>query len=147
MAKERKFRRFPTPAQLAVIHIAKKQLNLTDENYSDILSGFILDSGEKAASSKQLSYDQAEALIHIFVKLGYKNSRLKYEEYENRYGGFARPGQMRKIEALWMSSGVVREKTPEALNKFIYSIAKVSHITFLQSADVFKVIKAIESLK
>ena len=137
--------KYNTKRQISLIHVAKNQLGISDENYRQILSGFVLANGSKATSSKELSYDQCEALIHIFKRLGFKTGRLKYEEYENRQGGFATPGQMRKIEAVWMFHS--REKSIEAMNSFIRRIVGVSHLTFVKAADVSKILKAMESLK
>ena len=134
-----------TNTQKQIIHIAKSKLGMSDDNYRQILSGFVLANGNACSSSKELSYDQAEALIHIMKKLGFQTYRLKYEEYENREGGFATPGQMRKIEGLWMYHA--RTKTCEAMNAFIARIVGKSHITFVKAQDVHKIIKAIEALK
>ncbi len=141
------FVKYITQAQKAVIHIAKNQLGITDEQYRDILSGFVLVNGDKCESCKELSYDQAEALIHIFKKSGFKTGRLKYEEFENRAGGFATPGQMRKIEATWMTHPRVKNRTTEGMNNFIKVIVGQSHITFVKSIDVHKLLKAIDSIK
>lgn len=141
------FEKYNTAAQIRLIHVAKSKLRITDEQYREILSGFVLSSGEPCTSSKQLSYDQCEALIHIFKKMGFTTGRLKYEEFENRAGGFATPAQMRKIEATWMTSPKVKNMTPEGMNNFIRVIVGVSHITFVRAIDVHKLLKAINSIK
>lgn len=121
---------------------------MTEQQYRDTLSGFINALGQPCCSCKEFNYDQAEALLHIFVKLGWKqkqNGRVKkYEEFASRSGKFCSPAQMRKIEALWMSNA--REKNTDALNHFIKRITGVDHITFLSSRNAHKIIKAIESL-
>jgi len=143
----KKFEKFNTPSQIKLIHVAKGQLGIKDEQYREILSGFVLANGETATSSKQLSYDQCEALIHIFVKLGFKTGRKEFEEFENRGGSFATPGQMRLIKGTWMNSPNTREKSVEAMNNFIKVITGKSHITFLKANEVSKVLKAIGSLR
>lgn len=137
------FTKFNTAVQIRIIHIAKSQLKLSNEQYRDVLSGFVLADGTRCTSSKDLSYDQCEALIHILKKSGFKTGRLKYEEFENRTGGFATPAQMRKIEATWMTSPRVHNKTIEGMNNFIKVIAGQSHITFVKAADVNKILTAI----
>lgn len=137
-------------AHKAKIHIAKKQLNLDDKSYRDILSGFINNCGQPCASCSELNFDQAEALLHLLKKLGFKETRgkqvLKYEEYANRDPKFATPKMMRMIDALWHTSQNVREKTDEAMNRLIKNRGFADHIIFLLSKDVSKVINAIKHL-
>lgn len=138
------------PVQITKIHIAKQQLNLTDENYRDILSNFINAKGEKCSSSKELNENQANILLNdIFKKkLGWKEQQkgkvLKYEEFNGRDAKFASAKQMRLIEGLWMQYS--REKTENSLNNFIKRIADVDHFSFLLKKDVQKIIKAIKQL-
>jgi hypothetical protein len=135
-------------AQIIKIHIAKKELRISDLNHKEALSGFINSKGEPCSSSKELNFEQAEILLNAYKKLGWvekrKVKRLKYEEYNNRSGKFASPKQMRMIEAMWMQHS--REKTEASMNRFIKRITGVDHISFLLRADVSKTIKAIESL-
>lgn len=137
-------------AQKAKIHIAKAQLNLSDEQYRDILSGFINQDGKPCNSCTELNFDQAEDLLRLFERIGWKKQRkgihLKYEVFANRDSKFATPKQMRNIDALWNTSDKVREKTDDAMNKFIKRISGVDHISFLLAEDVHKVIRAIKQL-
>ncbi len=139
----------PNKSFLAKIHIAKKELKLSDENYRQILSGFINNKGEPCTSSKELNDKQSEVLLDSFKKLGWiakkSGKQLKYEEFNNRDKKFASPAQMRKIESLWMQHS--REKTEQSMNHFIKRIANADHITFLLKKDVQRILKAIESLK
>lgn len=134
--------------QITKIHIAKQQLGLNDQQYRDTLSGFINAAGQPCSSCKELSYDQAEVLLTLFKKIGWKEKQngkvKKYEEFNGRTGKFASPAQMRKIEALWMLSS--REKTIESMNRFIKRISGKDDISFLTNYDAHKVIKAIEAL-
>ena len=136
--------------QITKIHIAKQQLGLADQQYRDTLSGFINAAGQPCSSCKELSYDQAEVLLTLFKKIGWKERQngkeKKYEEFNGREGNYATPGQMRKIDGLWFNSPNVREKNETSMNNFIRHIAHVDHISFLLKKDVNKVIKAIEEL-
>ncbi len=137
-------------SQKAKIHIAKAQMNLDRQQYEDILSGFIGDHGLPCTSCTELNHDQAEALLIIFRKLGWKETRskkvLKYEEYANRDSNYATPKSMRLIDALWHTSPNVREKTDDAMNKFLLNRGFANHITFLLAKDVKKVVEAIKHL-
>ncbi|HOJ19570.1 MAG TPA: regulatory protein GemA [Ignavibacteriaceae bacterium] len=139
-----------TNGQKAKIHIAIQQLNISDQQYRDILSGFNNSEGKSCNSCTELNFDQAETLLRLFVKLGWKKKirekPLKYESFANRDSRFATPEQMRRIDAIWNTSSKVREKTEEAMNKFIKRIAGVDHISFLLATDVHKIIKAIQGL-
>ena len=135
-------------SQITKIHVAKSQLKLSDQDYRDILSGFTSQSGEPAASCKDLNHEQADVLLDRFVKMGFKHKRsgkpLKYEEYANRDYKFANPKQLRMLEAMWMDAA--REKTEKAFHKFACRIAKVDHISFVLKAHVQKIKLGIENL-
>ncbi len=137
-------------SQIKRIHVAKSQLKLSDDHYKDILSGFTTQSGEPAASCKQLNYEQADILINKFKELGWQpksnGKPLKYDELRNRNGKFAEPGQMRRIDAMWHTSPKVKDKSDSAMNNFIYRISGKSHISMILKNDVHKIIKAIENL-
>jgi hypothetical protein len=137
-----------SPVQVKKIHIAKSQLGLSDQQYRDILSGFNNNQKLPCKTCKELNYQQAEALLNIFVKLGFKQTQngkvKKYEEFAGRPGKFASPAQMRMIEGLWMTHS--REKTEESMNRFIKRISGKDKIEFITGADAHKIIKAIETL-
>ncbi|MBI1936693.1 MAG: regulatory protein GemA [Ignavibacteriales bacterium] len=137
-------------SQITKIHIAKSELGLTDQQYRDTLSGFVSKFGQPCSSCKELNTKQADALLNIFKRLGWKEKRrgkiLKYEEFANRDSNFADPKQMRRIDALWHTSHKVRERTDEAMNRFIKRIVGVDHIGFVLKKDVHKIIKAIQQL-
>lgn len=132
--------------QIQKIHIAKKELNLTDSEYKDLLSNF------DVSSSKDLDYKQAEELLTIFEKLGWtkkqsnkKSLKEKYEDLNPRGFGFASPGQLRKIEALYRDLN--GSESNEGLNKLIKRIVKIDHISWLKKKDVPKILKCLENMK
>lgn len=135
-------------SQITKIHIAKSQLKLSDENYRDLLSGFITDSGKPAVSCKDLTCDQAEVLLNRFKAMGWKEyskgKPKKYEELANRDSKFATPKQLRMLEAIWMSKA--REKTEKSFLKFIMRVSGRNHISFVLKNDVQKIKKGIENL-
>lgn len=134
--------------QIAKIHIAKQQLGLTDQQYRDVLSSYINVDGNPCTSSKELNYKQAEVLLGLFTKLGFKQKHngntKKYDELAGRDSSFATPAQLRKINSLWMINA--REKTEDAMNRFISHKTTVNHIRFLLKKDVNKIITAISKL-
>jgi phage gp16-like protein len=128
-------------SQIKLIHTAKNRLKLADEHYREILSSF------GVSSSKDLTQEDAKKVIQIFEKLGFKPlfKEPKHAKLKNREN-MASPKQLRKIEAMWKNSTRVKEKTDEALRKYIKRIAGVDHINWLTKDNVQKVIKAIENL-
>jgi hypothetical protein len=58
------------PKQIQLLHIAKSQCGLSDDDYRDIIAG---QTKGKKTSSKDLTYFEADAVINYFVKtLGFK---------------------------------------------------------------------------
>jgi phage gp16-like protein len=133
---------------LATIHIAKKELGIDSVAYEAMLSPY------GVTSSKDLSYAQQLELIATFEKIGFKikiKKPLKYADLkEVRYADsgerLATPAQLRMIDALWMTSPAVRNKTEEGMNNFTNRIAGVNKIEWLTMRDVRRVVKAIKGL-
>lgn len=103
----------PTHAQLAKIHIAKKELQLTDDTYRDILALHF-----KAESAKDLTDRQAEQLLDLFRAKGWKpkKSASSAPGRKRRDGNYIaiKPGptaaQQRKVLAMWNSLGYGMDK-------------------------------------
>jgi phage gp16-like protein len=102
----------PSKAQLAKIHIAKKELQLTDEVYRDILA-----LNFKVESAKDLTDRQAVQLLEIFRGKGWQvKSKKAAPGQKKRSGNFIaiKPGpvaaQQRKVLAMWNELGYSMEK-------------------------------------
>ena len=136
--------------QLAKIHIAKKDLGISDSAYRDLLSGW------GVSSSKELSEKQADEVIEGLKKIGFKPKRasrqssvhspqIRIQLPENRPDEMATQKQMDMLASMWVSYS--REKTEESFRKFVKNIAKVDLVEWLLKADVQKVRLAIMRLK
>ncbi|VAX29576.1 hypothetical protein MNBD_NITROSPINAE05-359, partial [hydrothermal vent metagenome] len=79
----------PTKSQLARVHIAKRDLQLSDSMYRSFLN---LCFGKRSA--KDLSPPEVEALLTHFKGLGWGQ--------EDARPPLASPAQLYKIEAMWM---------------------------------------------
>jgi len=139
------------PWQIQRIHIAKQQLKLSDEDYRGILANFNNADGIPCRSSKELTERQANTLLSLFRdKLGWKEKRVykdgKYGQYAGRDSKFALVWQLENIDKAWYYNPNVRQKTDEAMNKFIKRIIKVDHISFVLKKDVNRLLKAIQSI-
>jgi phage gp16-like protein len=102
----------PTKAQLAKIHIAKKELQLTDDIYRDILA-----VNFKVESAKDLTDRQAVQLLEIFRVKGWQaKSKKSGTGQKKRSSNYIviKPGptaaQQRKVLAMWNELGYAMEK-------------------------------------
>ena len=129
----------PVQKLLAKIHIAKKELALSDEVYRDVLSSLF-----KVHSSSCLTDRQAIKLINIFREKGWV-PKSKPKKYDDQRGDIysATPKQKRLVEVLWHNVYRGNEETLH-LRQFLFNHFKVSDIRFL---DKDKAHRAIEALK
>ena len=141
----------PPRWDLAKIHIAKKELGLTDSLYREVLSVFF---GKRSA--KDLNPREVEALLEHFKGLGwtprpaggYISGRSatpfhkKYDDLGDR-PRMATPAQLRKIETLWMTGPGVRMKTFPALRHFLAHYFQISDLRFVKADPVTPIIAAV----
>lgn len=102
----------PSRAALAKIHIARKELGLSDEAYRDLLHVQF-----KVESASKLTEQQAAGLLDIFRGKGWKPKKsLKQPCRKRRDGGFIEikqgpaAAQQRKVLALWNALGYDMDK-------------------------------------
>ncbi len=57
---------------LAKVHVAKKQLGLTDDQYEAVLRGF------KVTSAREMTIPQLEELVKYFQRLGFRPVRARW---------------------------------------------------------------------
>lgn len=118
-------------SELAVIHIAKTELKLKEDDYR-----YILQSNFKKDSSKNLNKIEFLKLMEIFEKLGYKKKRAKKSDNATK-------SQIKKIKELeelleWKDS-------PERLEGFI--VRQTGHKSKLEWLSVTDAQKVIEGMK
>lgn len=97
----------PSQQQLAQIHIAKKDLALTDDAYRDILRNQF-----SVKSSKELTERRADALIELFKDKGWKpKPATKPRKNKNFIEIPAGPAakQQRKVLAMWKELATLHE--------------------------------------
>jgi len=110
----------PSKANLAKIHIAKKELALTEVTYRDILQ-----LNFQVTSAKQLSEPQARELIRIFKAKGWQPQPLaqpRQQQHPSASPFIAiKPGpaakQQRKVLALWHELGYSMDKIHARVKK------------------------------
>ncbi len=134
-----------THKQLSLIHVAKSQLGLSDDDYRDCLRLVGADS------AKGLNDVQVGTLLDVFKGLGFLqksgDKHKRWEEYDDRYDErFATGRQLRMLEGMFMNSPEVRVKTALSFFHFVKRIAGVDYPGWLLKNDVQKVKKAIENI-
>lgn len=123
-------------AKLAKIHIAKKELALTDENYRDILHLHF-----QVESAAQLDDRQATELLNLFKAKGWRprsaGARLKSSPSTDKKSDYItpRPGpaeqQQRKVLALWNELGYANQ----ALHARVKKQFKMDRFEWLEDYD------------
>jgi hypothetical protein len=125
--------------KLALIHVAKNKLNLSDEDYRSILAGFGVES------SKDLTANQFKAFMESMKKLGFQSYQQKKYIANPKAAGGASLKQIMFIKKLWEEKSKV--KTQESLEKFIFNITKKISLNAMNHKDCEKVINALENMK
>lgn len=133
----------PTRAQLAKIHIAKKDLNISDDAYRDILS-----MNFDVTSSKFLSPARADKLLAFFRAKGWrpKRSRKKDKDFNVTYSD----RQHRKVQALWITlgkAGIIRNRGDKAMNSFVKRLTGKDNLRWCRNEDCQILVQALEAMK
>jgi len=118
----------------ALIHIAKKQLNMTDEEYSGFLSGF------GVSSSRLLKNDQWDEVYKHLIKCGFK----AVHKSAKKSGMHKKPAKSRerlvsKVEALLADMNLSWGYADELARR----ICKVDKFRFVDKDDIYKIITAL----
>jgi phage gp16-like protein len=130
-------------AKIALIHVAKKAVSLTDEEYCSLLIG-----AAGIDSAKDLEYEyQFDEIMNVFKRLGFVSRKTESKsasrfQWTDKWG--CTPAQRAKIETMWQTCA--RVKTDQALRVFIKRITHVDHPVFLRPALANKVISALGSM-
>ena len=123
--------------QKAVIHVAKSQLHMADEDYRALL---LRVAGVR--SSSDLEEPGFEALMAEFERLGFRSVKSPMQTV--RREGMATPAQIGKILALWKAySG---RDDDLHLGKWLEKHFHVSHVRFLDDRRAGKVIAVLNKM-
>jgi hypothetical protein len=123
----------------ALIHVAKKAVGISDEDYQSLLLG-----SAGIDSTKYLEYeDQFDTIMQAFKNLGFKSRKTASRpQWTDKWG--CTEAQRAKIEAMWRSCA--RVPSDRALRAFIKRITHVDHPAFLRPVLVSKVISALNAM-
>lgn len=122
---------------IQLIHIAKSQIGLSDEDYRAVL-----ESTAKKTSCSEMSLFELDEVLKAMKKLGFKVKKLETKETE--LGWDASKEQMDYIKGMWEL--VARDKSDRALYKFIKRITGADHPRFMTAKDSQKVIIALRKM-
>jgi phage gp16-like protein len=124
------------PAIIAKVHIAKKQLNMTDEDYRVMLQSL---TGQD--STKYMTMWELEKVVEHMISLGFKPKKTIGDRPQ------AHDRQSKKIRALWMDlgkAGLVRDLSETALSAFVKRQTGVEALQWLSSEQACNVIEALK---
>ena len=124
--------------QSALIHVAKKQLGLTDEHYRAILSAI---TGFE--SSKHLDQRDFEAVMRHMSSLGFRNDFNK--TFYGQRPGMASPRQVALIRKLW-GEYTGGKGDDSSLGKWLARTFKVSSLRFVTHEQAPKAITALKAM-
>ena len=125
---------------LAKIHIAKKQLGMSDDAYRAMLKDVA-----KVESAKDLDFHGQYAVLQRLKELGFKQ---KPGKNKGRKAG-KKKTQADKIRALWITmaqAGVIKDSGEAALGKFIHKQTNglKQRPEFLTPVEANKVIEVLK---
>ncbi len=126
----------PTRAQLAKIHIAKRDLGLTDEDYRAMLVKRF-----QVFSSADLTRIQASSFIIFLMGEGWR-------EKTRQRRTLARSPQSRKIRALWITlsqMGKVNDSSEKALASYVRRMTGVDALQWLSMEQAWRVIESLKA--
>jgi len=128
----------PTNADYAKIHIAIKDLGLSDDDYRGILQFKF-----KVDSAKDLKPRQVTVLLNHFRAKGWKPKAPKK-------AGVAKLNnnpQIRKIRALWLTmhdAGMIKNPSELALAKYVQRLTRVDRLEWCSTSQLSRVIEALK---
>ncbi len=137
--------------QKKIIHTIKGAIGLEDGLYREIMFATF-----GKTTSVKLTYQEAQGFIKVLRNMqadldeahGRPNwgwGREKYETLRHRPAEYARPHQLRKVEATWRE--VARTPTDEALAAFIRNLTGAKGLIWLKQEDVQAVLVALAEMR
>ena len=122
---------------IQLIHIAKSQIGLSDEDYRAVL-----ESTAKKSSCSEMSVFELNEVLKAMKELGFKVKKMETREEE--IGWDTSRAQMDYIRGMWEL--VARDKSERALYRFIKRITDADHPRFMGAVEAQKVILALRKM-
>lgn len=122
---------------IQLIHIAKAQVGLSDDDYRAVL-----ETTTKKSSCSEMTLSELDDTLKAMKKLGFRVKKLETKEIE--IGWDTSKEQMDYIKGMWEL--VARYKSDRALYNFIKRITGASHPRFMDATAAQKVILALRKM-
>lgn len=125
-------------AEIAKIHIAKKQLRLDDDSYR-----LLLQRVTRKASAGQMSSAERRAVLRELERLGWKLRPAAEAKAEKLAGDEV----ARKIRACWLDlrdAGMLTDSSERALLHFVKRMTRRERLEWLSPRDANLVIEALK---
>lgn len=129
----------PRRVALAKIHIAKKELAMTDDSYQALLLRL---TGKESAQT--LSLLDLERLLAEFKRLGWQAKPRKKKQVTEDW----RMPRIRLIKRLWLwlhQHGQVHDPSDSALLSFCQQHMQAAQLLWADSAELNKCVEALKS--
>ncbi len=127
-----------TKKQTALIHLARKQLGLSEERYHHILQQMA-----DVESARDLDQTGFELVMKATMALGFRSAFTK--TFFSHRPGMATPAQVTLIRSLW-AEYATRDGSESALNKWLERTFKVSALRFATEEQAEKAIRALRKM-
>ncbi|WP_299072811.1 gp16 family protein [uncultured Paraglaciecola sp.] len=137
-------------ALMAKIHIAKKQLNLDDDVYRDVLNHI---TGQSSCS--KMSDNQLKNVLDHFKNKGFKAKPKNGRRMSPNSSEPVKTPQIRKIRAVWITMhlhGIVRDNSEAALDGYVKRMSAqqnngkgVDAVAWLNGELAHKVLEALKA--
>jgi phage gp16-like protein len=124
-------------ADLAAIHVAKKQLGLDDGTYRAMLSNL---TGGRIQSAADATADDRWTIIEHLRRLGFK--KIPPNPTDN-----AQDRMMRSLHLECVRMGALHDRSERAFLKLVKRVTGVDRLEWLSPEDANKVIEALKSIK
>lgn len=128
-----------TKKQIALLHVAKKQLALDDDAYRTILARF-----GHVESAADLDAKGFYMVMKYFTALGFRSTWT-----QRTYGyrpTMATPAQVDLIRSLWRRFSDQPDHDDADLNKWLDHYQKVTALRFVDNRKAAKVISALKAM-
>jgi len=125
--------------QIALLHVAKRDLGLTDDDYRAILARY-----GNCESSADLDAFGFEHVMRYFTALGFRSTWTK-RTYGNR-PSMASPSQVDLMRSLWKQFSGKDDTQDAQLNDWLNRFHHVSALRFVDTGKATKVISALKAM-
>ncbi|MBD3391731.1 MAG: DUF1018 domain-containing protein [Chitinivibrionales bacterium] len=132
-----------TEPQVRKIHALKSNLHLGDSDYRVMLSAYRDEAGRRAASSRDLSVEQASSLIDSLERIVDRTPGIRDRVY-------ASPKQLRFINALWNRVSKARDaqgrrRTLDSFLRRRFHVRRSDHLPRKVAPKVIKSLRMMDA--